>query len=46
MKTLNISPGPKVGKTLKTIFDEVEEDKELNDRKKLLRRIVEISKEN
>jgi len=46
MKTLSISPGPKVGKILKTIFDEVEEDKDLNDRKKLLKRIVEIGKKN
>jgi tRNA nucleotidyltransferase (CCA-adding enzyme) len=46
MKNLNIPPGPKVGEILKTIFAEVEENIELNDRKKLLKRVTEIDNKN
>jgi putative nucleotidyltransferase with HDIG domain len=44
MKTLNISPGPMVGKILQALFAEVEEDQSLNTRKYLLSRIPEVAK--
>jgi putative nucleotidyltransferase with HDIG domain len=44
MKTLNISPGPMVGKILRALFAEVEEDQNLNTRKYLLSRIPEVAK--
>jgi len=43
MKILGIKPGPKVGKILKTIFEEVLEDDTRNNREYLLRRIKELS---
>jgi len=46
MKALDIPPGPKVGRILKALFAEVEEDKEKNTRKYLLSRILEIGKKN
>jgi len=39
MKALNLKPGPKVGKILKTLFDEVLDDAKKNDRESLLERI-------
>ncbi len=42
IKTLNIKPGPEVGKILKKLFEEVEEDKEKNKREYLLGKIKEI----
>jgi hypothetical protein len=39
MNTLNIPPGPLVGKILKEIFAKVEENKKLNTREKLLKLI-------
>ena len=44
MKILEIPPGPEVGKTLQEIFDEIEEGKEKNDRKALLKRLEQIKK--
>jgi len=44
MKILNIKPGPQVGKILQALFDEVDEDKNKNKRKYLLKRIAEIAK--
>lgn len=44
MKTLNISPGPKVGKILNALFEKVEEKKELNKRETLLKLIPELDK--
>ncbi|MGB9613596.1 MAG: CCA tRNA nucleotidyltransferase, partial [Candidatus Margulisiibacteriota bacterium] len=44
MKTLNISPGPLVGKVLNQLFEEVVEDKSKNERKYLLKRIKQIGK--
>ena len=43
MKELNIDPGPAVGKILQTLFEEVDENLELNNRDHLLKRIHEIS---
>jgi tRNA nucleotidyltransferase (CCA-adding enzyme) len=43
IKTLNIKPGPLVGKVLETIFAEVEEGKLKNERKLLLKKIKEVS---
>lgn len=43
MKTLGISPGPKVGETLNKLFQEVSEDDSKNDREYLLQRIKEVS---
>ncbi|MDO8499029.1 MAG: hypothetical protein Q7S44_04560, partial [bacterium] len=42
MKVLNIKPGPKVGKVLNKLFEEVLEDAEKNNRGYLLKRIKEI----
>ncbi len=44
MNVLKIPPGPKVGKVLKIIFNEVEENKEKNTREYLLARIPQIAK--
>jgi len=43
MRELNIDPGPAVGKILQTLFEEVDENLELNNRDHLLKRIHEIS---
>jgi putative nucleotidyltransferase with HDIG domain len=45
MKTLKIKPGPRVGKILKQLFEEVLEDAAKNDRTHLLSRIKELGKE-
>ncbi len=45
MKELNLKPGPKVGKVLKTVFDEVVEGKLKNERSALLKRIKELKLE-
>ncbi len=42
MRTLNITPGPLVGKILDRLFEEVEEDKEKNNKPYLLGRIKQI----
>ena len=42
MKTLNVNPGPLVGKILTLLFAEVEQDKEKNNRDYLLNRMPEI----
>lgn len=44
MKTLDISPGPQVGRTLNQIFKEVVEENLPNTRKDLLKRLKEIKK--
>jgi len=44
IKTLNIHPGPLVGRILNQLFEEVVEDKKKNERKYLLKRIKQISK--
>jgi len=44
MKTLNIQPGPLVGKILNALFEEVAEDKEKNNKPYLLTRIKQIKK--
>lgn len=43
MKELNILPGPKVGKILKAIFEEVDEDLSRNNRELLLQKIHEVA---
>jgi putative nucleotidyltransferase with HDIG domain len=45
MKELNIKPGPKVGRILNKLFEEVDEDLEKNDREYLLKRIQKIKDE-
>ena len=42
MKELKIKPGPKVGEILRKLFEEVDENLELNTRDHLLERIKEI----
>ncbi len=42
MKTLKIKSGPKVGKILKKLFEEVIEDSQKNERKYLLGKIKKI----
>ena len=42
MKELELKPGPEVGKILKTLFDEVDEDLSKNTREYLLGRIKEV----
>ncbi|NMB56913.1 HDIG domain-containing protein [Candidatus Beckwithbacteria bacterium] len=42
MQILNINGGPKVGQVLKTLFDEVMEDSQKNDREYLLKKIEEL----
>lgn len=44
MRELNIGPGREVGDILQTLFEEVDENLELNDRDYLLQRISEIKK--
>lgn len=44
MKILKIPPGPKIGKILNALFAEIEEDKDLNNRKHLLSRIPKVAK--
>lgn len=44
MKILKIGPGPKVGQTLQTLFDEVEEDKAKNKRGYLLKRLKDLAR--
>lgn len=44
MKTLGIQPGPKVGRILTQLFEEVEEDIKKNEREYLLRRIISLNK--
>ncbi len=44
MKTLNIPPGPEIGNVLTALFEEVEDNKDLNNRKDLLKRMLEIKK--
>ena len=39
MEILGIKPGPKIGEVLNSIFKEVEEKPELNDREVLLEKI-------
>lgn len=46
MNVLGIPPGPKVGKVLNQLFEEVLEDRKKNNRKHLLKRLKEIAKEN
>jgi hypothetical protein len=43
MKELHIKPGPMVGKILKTIFEEVDEDLSKNNRELLLQKIHEVA---
>jgi len=43
MEILKIGPGPEIGRILKQLFKEVEEDKERNKRKYLLERIERLS---
>jgi tRNA nucleotidyltransferase (CCA-adding enzyme) len=45
MNILQINPGPKIGKVLKALFEEVIEDVSLNNREYLLGRIKEVGKE-
>lgn len=42
MKQLNIKPGPKIGKLLQTLFEEVDENLELNTKKFLIKRVNEL----
>lgn len=44
MKILGIRPGPRVGRVLDQLFEEVAEDKKKNEKKYLLKRIKEIGK--
>jgi len=44
MKALGIRPGPRVGRILNQLFEEVAEDKKKNERKYLLKRIKVIGK--
>jgi putative nucleotidyltransferase with HDIG domain len=44
MSILKIGSGPKVGEILATLFEEIMENPEKNDREYLLRRIIELSK--
>ncbi|HJZ19123.1 MAG TPA: CCA tRNA nucleotidyltransferase [Candidatus Nanoarchaeia archaeon] len=44
MKELNIKPGPKVGKILQKIFEEVDEDLSKNSKEWLIKRVGEIDK--
>jgi len=42
MRELNIKPGPKVGKLLQKVFEEVDEDLSKNNREYLLKRVKEV----
>lgn len=44
MKTLGIRPGPRVGRILNQLFEEIVEDKKKNEKKYLLKRIKAIGK--
>ncbi len=44
MKELNIKPGPEIGRILKTLFEEVDEDLSKNTREFLLERVKELQK--
>ena len=44
MRELNIEPGREVGDILQTLFEEVDENLELNNRKYLIQRVSEIKK--
>jgi poly(A) polymerase/tRNA nucleotidyltransferase (CCA-adding enzyme) len=46
MKILNISPGPKIGKILNILLEEVLDDPKKNNKKYLLKRIKELGKLN
>jgi hypothetical protein len=46
MEILKIVPGPRVGKILNLLFEEVVEDMKKNERKYLLKRIKEIGKQS
>jgi len=43
MKALNIKPGPKVGKILQKLFEEVDEDLSKNSKECLIKRIKELA---
>ena len=43
MKELNLKPGPEVGKILKELFEEVDEDLSKNTKEYLLKKVKEIS---
>ena len=43
MKELNLKPGPKVGKILQALFEEVDEDLSKNNKEYLLKRINELN---
>jgi len=42
MNTLNIQPGPKVGKILQTLFEEVQENSDKNNRDYLLKKLTSL----
>lgn len=44
MKTLNIKPGPEIGKILQTLFEEIDEDRSKNTKEYLLKKSSEINK--
>ena len=46
MNTLDVKPGPIIGKVLKTLFDEVLEDTGKNNREYLLQQIKKVAREN
>lgn len=43
MRELNLKPGPKVGKILEKLFEEVDEDMSKNNKEQLLKRIHELA---
>ncbi len=45
MKVLGISPGPKVGQILETLFEEVKDEKDKNTRQYLLKRLRQMANE-
>jgi tRNA nucleotidyltransferase (CCA-adding enzyme) len=44
MRELKIKPGPQIGKILQILFEEVDENLDLNDKEYLIKRIHELSK--
>lgn len=44
MQTLQIKPGPKVGKILDKLFKEITEDPSINERELLLKKIIDLNK--
>jgi len=46
IKTLNIKPGPKIGTILDILLSEVVDDAQLNNKKHLTKRAIELEKEN